>query len=190
MLPQKVLEEYISGYHSYVLEEPFELEEVSGNLCLLLGCSREALLHGGYERAVHPQDRPLYQDFLHSVAGKEQPETAQYRLFRQDGSILHVSDAMTPARGEDGRLRGHSVLTGITAVCRENQRLHTVNDVVPCGIIMYSCESYPAAPLSMNRCGNSCAVRRTVFSFCRAGKIFICSFRRRNAGTFRTCCGV
>lgn len=143
MLPQKVLEEYISGYHSYVLEEPFELEEVSGNLCLLLGCSREDLLHGGYERAVHPQDRPLYQDFLRSVAGKEQPETAQYRLFRQDGSILHVSDAMTPARGKDGRLRGHSVLTDITAVCRENQRLHTVNDIVPCGIIMYSCEPYP-----------------------------------------------
>lgn len=141
---QQILSRSISGFHQYCLTSPVRLSYVSENLCRMLGFSEEELLRDredGYARQVHPADREAYDAFLHSF-GDAQTKTAQYRLVRKDGSVLHVSDTMT-AGFLDGVLVGDSVLSDITELKRETENLRFLNETMPCGFLKYTCEKTP-----------------------------------------------
>lgn len=143
--PQDILLRHISGFHQYCLTPPARPTFVSRNLCQMLCLPQEALLHPAqdlYARQVHPGDQAAYADFLEALGREEQTLTLQYRLIRQDGSIISVSDTMTSYR-QDGALVGDSVLTDITQLKDENQNLRFLNETMPCGFLKYTCEKTP-----------------------------------------------
>lgn len=141
----QILERHISGFHQYCLTAPVRPIYVSQNLCDMLDVSEDALLSESidrYARLVHPGDRDAYCKFLEELAALPQTKTLCYRLLRQDGSILYVSDTMTSYL-LDGSLTGDSVLTDITDLKNENQNLQYLNDTTPCGFLKYTCEKNP-----------------------------------------------
>ena len=141
-----ILDGAISGFHIYRLEDPVTLCYVSGSLCAMLGCSREELAADAgdpYESHVHPADRGLYAEFLNKLHREGQSRTAQYRLLKQDGTVLYVSDTVTVSRQEDGTQMGYSVLTDITALKNENRNLRFLDETMPCGFIRYTCGDPP-----------------------------------------------
>lgn len=141
----QILSRNISGFHQYGLEGTPRPVYVSRNLCELLALAEEDLLSDRedlYAQRIHPADRKLYADFLEKLGSREQTATAQYRLLKKDGSVLHVSDTMVSCR-LDGAMLGDSVLTDITQIKKENQNLQFLNETMPCGFIKYTCEKQP-----------------------------------------------
>lgn len=143
---EAILSRHISGFHQYVLSEPVHLSFVSHNLCAMLGFAAEELLSDTedlYAPLVHPADRETYASFIHTLSQTETTHTLQYRLVKQDGTVLYVSDTMTSQRLEDGTLVGSSVLTDITGLKAENDNLQFLNETIPCGFLKYTCEKQP-----------------------------------------------
>ena len=145
-LEADILENCVEGFHRYRLEAPMRPDYVSGNLCRMLGCEQAQLLSGdedAYARCVHPDDRAGYLSFLHALAAQAQRLTAQYRLLLRDGKTLYVQDTMISRRDADGVMRGYSTLADVTPIKRENEKLHLLNETVPCGIVKYTCTESP-----------------------------------------------
>lgn len=135
----------ISGFHQYCLTQPARPVYVSRNLCRMLETEEAELLSQSsdlYAMHVHPGDREAYAAFLEALSRREQTRTLAYRLIKQDGHVLFVSDTMTSYLWE-GRMMGDSVLTDITDLKRENQNLQYLNDTTPCGFLKYTCEKQP-----------------------------------------------
>lgn len=143
---EEILSYNVSGFHQYVLNDPVHLSFVSQNLCNMIGFSENELLseiEDLYAPLVHPADRGLYSAFLQELIQKEQTLTLQYRIVIKDGSIKYVSDTAVSKRLENGSLVAYSVLTDITKLKAENDNLHFLNEIVPCGFIKYTCEKQP-----------------------------------------------
>lgn len=143
---EEILQHQICGFHQYILTPPIHLHFVSQNLCALLGVGEDALLDGEkdfYAQLVHPDDREKYIEFLHHVIQKEQMLTGEYRLIKRDGTLLYVRDTLTPKRMEDGTLIGSSVLTDITDIKHENEKLRFLQENIPCGFLRFTCEQQP-----------------------------------------------
>ena len=136
---------HISGFHQYCLQPPVHLNFVSRNLCQMLSLPETQLLSGTEDRyapLVHEADRASYAAFLEKLSREPQTLTCRYRLVKQDGSVLHVSDTMTSYRQEETML-GDSVLTDITELKQENGNLQFLNETIPCGFLKYTCEKTP-----------------------------------------------
>ncbi len=136
----------VSGFHQYVLTEPFRLDFASSSLCAMLGAAKDELLSDSadlYARFVHPSDREGYLRFLEKMAASEQSGSARYRLIGKDGRVIYVSDSFTSVRLEDGSMAGRSVLTDITDLKNENNQLRFINESIPCGFLKYTCEKQP-----------------------------------------------
>lgn len=143
---EEILDQHISGFRQYVLQEPFHLDFASQNLCALLGCTKEDLCCGhtdGYAAFVHPGDRDLYAGFISRLAQSEQKETVQYRIIPRKGETMFVSDTAASKRLKDGTLVAYSTLTDITSIKAENSNLQFLNEAIPCGFIRYTCEKQP-----------------------------------------------
>lgn len=141
----QILSRNISGFHQYCLDETPRPVYVSRNLCDMLTVAEEELLDEKadlYAQRIHPADRQTYDDFLKMLSRKEQTATIQYRLLKNDGSILYVSDTMV-SYSRDGSMLGDSVLTDITQLKAENRNLQFLNETMPCGFIKYTCEKQP-----------------------------------------------
>lgn len=141
---EEILADSIEGFHRYCLSGAARPDYVSRNLCEMLGCSAEELLVSGdgYAQRVHPEDRERYRAFLASMAQREVRRTLEYRLLRQDGSVLYVQDTMVSRCGEQG-MQGFSTLADVTAIRRETEELREISRTVPCGILKYTCEESP-----------------------------------------------
>lgn len=143
---EEILGQQICGFHQFVLVPTVHLNYVSRNLCELLGVVENELLDDNtdlYLQLVHPADREKYSDFIKKIIQKEQALTGEYRLVKKDGSIIYVKDTITPKRLEDGTLIGHSVLTDVTDIKKENDNLQFLNKTLPCGFLKYTCEKQP-----------------------------------------------
>ena len=141
----EILNRNIPGFHQYCLSVPFRLTYASQNLSDMLGLPESALIHEQEDRyalRVHPADRERYKAFLLKMSGEAQTLTVQYRLLKDDDSILYVSDTMTSYRHCDSMI-ADSVLADITALKNENQNLRYLNDTAPCGFVKYTCEKIP-----------------------------------------------
>ena len=143
---EDILDRDLSGFHQYHFAPSVRLCYASRNLCAMLGCTAEELLEGPedrYVQFVHPADRTDYCAFLQQVHRTRQIQTCQYRLVRKDGSVLFVSDTLSPAQQADGSLTASSVLTDITRLKHENENLRFLSETMPCGFIKYTCEKTP-----------------------------------------------
>ncbi len=143
---EEILAQQICGFHQFVLSPTVHLNYVSRNLCELLDVGENELLDDNndlYLQRVHPADREKYSDFIQKIIQKEQTLTGEYRLVKKDGTIILVRDTITPKRLDDGTLIGHSVLTDITDIKKENNDLQFLNETVPCGFLRYTCEKQP-----------------------------------------------
>ena len=106
----------LGGYHRIVLDDPIHLEYASDSFCAILGCGKAELdewFDGTYSALVHPDDTQLFDRFALRLSKAESCESIVYRLVKKDGSIIHVVDTMASIRGDDGRMRGHSVVSEI-----------------------------------------------------------------------------
>lgn len=107
---------HLGGYHRCCLDGHVRLEFVSDNLCSMLGCSKAELVHligRSYTALMHPDDTSLFEEFAHRLSGEEGCESIAYRLIRRDGSVINVVDTMASIRGNDGCMRGYSVVCEI-----------------------------------------------------------------------------
>lgn len=143
---EDILNQQISGYHQYVLNEPVHISYVSRNFCEMSAYSEKELLHETedlYAKLVHPSDRALYLDFIRKLAEKEQTLSCEYRLIKKDGSVIYVKDTASSKYLDDGSLIGCSVLADISHIKNETNHLQFLNETIPCGFIKYSCEQQP-----------------------------------------------
>ena len=143
---EEILSQSVSGFHQYVLTVPFHLSLVSQNLCDMVGLTQNELLSENedkYTPLVHPADREQYSAFLHKLSEGEQKLTLQYRIVKNDGTVLYVSDTVTSKRMKDGSLVGYSVLNDITELKKANDNLQFLNETIPCGFLKYTCEKQP-----------------------------------------------
>lgn len=141
----ELLNNRISGFHQYCLCTPAKPIFISENLSDMLGLHSSALLSETedlYASRVHPEDRDAYRSFLEKLAATPQACTLQYRLIKQNGSVIFVSDTMTSYQ-LDNCMMADSVLTDITSLKNENQNLRYLNDTTPCGFLKYTCEKNP-----------------------------------------------
>lgn len=98
------------------LENPVHLEFASDNLCSMLGFKKtelSGLIGGAYTALIHPDDTSVFDDFALRLAKKEGCESVVYRLIKRDGTIIRVVDTMTSVMGDDGYMRGYSVVSEI-----------------------------------------------------------------------------
>lgn len=143
---EEILNNNISGFHQYILNDPSRLIFVSQNFCKMTGYAKDELLKEDkdiYASLLHPADRGIYAEFLRYLRTEERAATCEYRLIRKDGTIFHVKDTTTPRRLSDGRLAGDSVLMDITDIKNENYNLQFLNETIPCGFLRYTCERQP-----------------------------------------------
>lgn len=106
----------LGGYHRCFLGGPIYLEFVSQNFCSMLGYRKtefSELVEGVYTVTVHADDVSTFVDFVQRMAKKETSESLSYRLIKKDGSIIRVADTMTSVVGNDGFMRGYSVVSEI-----------------------------------------------------------------------------
>lgn len=137
---EDILNEQVSGFHQYVLDDPVHLSYVSENLCKMVGVCPEELLCEDkdlYLSLVHPADREQYRGFLRRLTQEEQTLTSEYRLITKDGAVRYVRDVFTSKKLDNGVLVGCSVLTDITDLKQENHNLRFLNETIPCGFEIY-----------------------------------------------------
>ncbi len=143
---EDILNEQVSGFHQYILDDPVHLSYVSENLCKMVGVRPEELLCEDkdlYVSLVHPADRGQYCGFLRRLTQEEQTLTSEYRLITKDGAVRYVRDVFTSKRLDNDVLVGCSVLTDITDLKQENHNLRFLNETIPCGFLKYTCEKQP-----------------------------------------------
>ncbi len=110
------LENHLGGYHRCFLGNPGHLEFMSENLCKMLGYTKRelfGLIGHIYTGVIHPDDCSVFDEFCSRLAQKETNETAAYRMIKKDGTVIHVVDTMTSIIGDDGDMRGYSVVCQI-----------------------------------------------------------------------------
>lgn len=142
-----ILENQISGFHQYRLDEPLHLTYASRNLCEMLQVQPSALLcdcEDHYLQFVHPADREHYTSFLRALPANGKPHAMEYRLIRMDGTLLWVKDTLSVEVDDRGALLANSVLTDITDLKQEQQELRFLNDTIPCGFLKYTCGKQPS----------------------------------------------
>lgn len=107
---------HLGGYHRCCLSDTVCLEFVSDNLCSMLGYSKSelaCLIGKTYTALMHPDDTLVFENFVSKLAEQEGCESVAYRLIKKDGTVIRVVDTMASIRGNDGCMRGYSVVCEI-----------------------------------------------------------------------------
>ena len=81
----------LGGYHRCFLGGPNYLEFASQNFCSMLGYRKTELLElieGIYTVTVHPDDVPMFVDFVQRMAEKEISESISYRLIKKTDRLF------------------------------------------------------------------------------------------------------
>ncbi len=110
------LENHLGGYHRCFLGAPIHLEFMSENLCKMLGYTKReltALIGHAYTGVFHPDDSRIFDKFCYDLAQKEESLSVTYRMIKKDGTVIRVADTMTSIMGDDGEMRGYSVVCQI-----------------------------------------------------------------------------
>lgn len=140
----EILDRHVSGFRRYRLGDSIRLTFISQNCCHITGYTREALESSSspdpYAHLVHPADKHLYDSLLERVRRDRSSASAEYRLIKQDGSILFVRDTMTVGEMEEQSLTAYSTLTDITELMAEITDLRFLRDTVPCGMLKFNCD--------------------------------------------------
>ena len=63
-----------------------------------------------YTALLHPDDTSVFDDFCVRLAETECCESVAYRLIQKDGTVVRVVDTMASIKGDDGSMRGYSVV--------------------------------------------------------------------------------
>lgn len=138
---------YSSGkYYRLCLGESPHIEYVDSNFCEMLGYTEGEiceLFQNQYEKLVHPDDREKYRHFLDVMSSKETSVMMEYRLQNKAGESICVRDTMTTRRFQDGSYNSFSAVIDITDLKESYDEAETVNNVVSCGVIKFTCERYP-----------------------------------------------
>lgn len=145
-IPETLLTDHICGFHTYSLNPPYRLRSVGQSLCDMLGCTKAELLSDAedlYLSKVHPADRSIFEAFLASLASREGQQNAEYRLICASGKTIFVRDTADSKKAEDGSMIAVSSLSDISALKKENEDLHFLNETIPCGFLRYTCEKQP-----------------------------------------------
>lgn len=104
---------HLGGYHRCRLGDSVRLEFVSDSLSSMLGYSKPELMsvtEGYYTALMHPDDSLVFEKFARRLSEEEGCESMGYRLVKRDGTVLRVVDTMASIRGNDGCMRGYSVV--------------------------------------------------------------------------------
>ena len=114
--PADSIVNHLGGYHRCYLSDPIHLEFVSDNLCNMLGYTKPELVEligCAYTALMHPDDTIIFDNFVLRLAKRESCESVAYRLVKKDGSVIRVVDTMASVRGDDGTMRGYSIVCEI-----------------------------------------------------------------------------
>ncbi len=143
---------YTAGkFYRTRLDESVRIDFAGNNFCAMMGYTRDEIhdrFDDRYIEMVYPDDREVYGRFIEKMKSRECSLMAQYRLVNKAGNIIHVSDTMTSKVSAEG-MWGFSTVTDITDVKSNGETVHDMRDEVPCGIIRFTCERFPAV-LAMN----------------------------------------
>ncbi len=105
--------DHLGGYHRCFLGENGHLEFVSESLSRMLGYSKAELVEqigNIYTALVHPDDTGIFDEFVGGLAQTEMTDSTIYRLIKKDGSVIYVNDTTASIMGNDGFMRGYSVV--------------------------------------------------------------------------------
>lgn len=106
------------GIHRCYLSTPIHLEYFSDGLCKMLGYTHKEVekivtADHKYSLLIHPDDRPIFSEFVHNLAKDGGTQTCEYRMICKDGSFLTVSDTMDAKRSSTGIMYGYSIVTDL-----------------------------------------------------------------------------
>ena len=80
-------------YNIKLTQNNINIEWVSDNTTRLLGIDKQSFMHANsWEKYIHPDDKELIKDILHTEPAPDHPLLLEYRLIRDDGSELWVQD--------------------------------------------------------------------------------------------------
>ena len=141
------IQEYHTGkFYRICLSGASHLEYINPELCAMLGYERKeikALFQDRYTELIHPDDVEKYRNLLNMVSSAETSVMIEYRLKTKSGEIIYVSDTMTSRKYEDGSWKAFSAVTYINDLKKPYEVMETVNHLVSCGVIKFTCEAYP-----------------------------------------------
>lgn len=107
------------GTHVCYLSDPIHLERASSGLCELTGYTPEEIetdLNRAYTRLLHPDDVPIFRNFVRSLAAEEGVQTVSYRFLTKDGRVVPAVDTMVSRRLDDGKMWGFSVVRDLSSL--------------------------------------------------------------------------
>lgn len=110
---EKHIVNHLGGYHRCYLGDPVHIEFLSDNFCAMLGYTKTELVDlvgDVYTALLHPDDTSVFDDFCVRLAETECCESVAYRLIQKDGTVIRVVDTMASIKGDDGSMRGYSVV--------------------------------------------------------------------------------
>jgi len=124
----------IPGLHVYSLGDPPSLIYAGASFREMTG-----YVSGDFAECIHPRDRARYAAFMASLPSLAGRRSIEFRVCNS-GGVRHMQCELTAAPGSASAV---GVITDITAIRRENEALHRINETVPCGIIKYTCSASP-----------------------------------------------
>src|SRR5687768_1246629 len=120
---------------AHVITKPDgSFESWSETLPMLLGLAQDQVATSTRKwlELVHPADRELFRNTALAARSQVGRVDLEYRLWRSDGSWIHVRQVMEPIPGvadAQGRLRWFNTLQDITAQKQAEERIRRLNRV-------------------------------------------------------------
>jgi diguanylate cyclase (GGDEF)-like protein/PAS domain S-box-containing protein len=120
---------------SHVITRPDgSFESWSETLPNLIGCDPERMVQSTRKwlELIHPEDRTLFRDTALAARAQASRADVDYRLKRDDASIIHVRQVMEPIPGRAdarGRLRWFNTIQDISVQKRAEERIRRLNRV-------------------------------------------------------------
>jgi diguanylate cyclase (GGDEF)-like protein/PAS domain S-box-containing protein len=120
---------------SHVITGPDgSFESWSDTLPNLIGCDPQRMVESTRKwlELIHPEDRALFRDTALAARAQATRADVDYRLKRDDGSIIHVRQVMEPIPGPAdtrGRLRWFNTIQDVSVQKRAEERIRRLNRV-------------------------------------------------------------
>ncbi len=100
------------------------LTYVNDRWCQIAGMSAAEAQGLGWQRALHPSDRPRVQQAWHQAVGGHSPFELRFRFLRPDGTEIWVMGSAVTTHDGQGRCAGHlGTVTDVTESVQQSQAL-------------------------------------------------------------------